>query len=79
VPFGGDALIPVLSAEDLAIFKVIFDRPKDWLDLAEMVYALGRDFDARYALDWLRRILAPEEARLTRFEALIRSPNPASD
>ena len=79
VPFGGDALIPILSAEDLAIFKVIFDRPKDWLDLAEMLYALGPDFDARYALDWLRRILAPDDARLMRFEALIRSPNPASD
>lgn len=79
VPFGGDALIPILSAEDLAIFKVIFDRPKDWLDLAEMLYALGPDFDARYALDWLRRILAPDDARLRRFEALIRFPNPASD
>jgi len=78
VPFGGDAVIPILSAEDLAIFKVIFDRQKDWLDLVEMVYALGPDFDARYALDWLRRILASDDARLTRFEALIRSPNPES-
>jgi len=29
-------------------------------------------------LDWLRTILAPDDARLTRFEGLIRSPNPAS-
>jgi hypothetical protein len=79
VPFGGDAVIPVLSAEDLAIFKVIFDRPKDWLDLAEVFYALGPHFDAGYALDWLRRILAPDDARLTRFEGLIGSPNPGNE
>jgi hypothetical protein len=76
VPFGEGTRIPILSAEDLAIFKVIFDRPKDWPDLVEMLYALGHDFDAGYALDWLRRILAPEDERLTRFEALIRSPVP---
>ena len=77
VPFGDAARIPILSAEDLAIFKVIFDRPKDWPDLAEMLYAQGPDFDSRYALEWLRRILTPEDARLTRFEALLRSPSPS--
>jgi len=79
VPFGDAARIPILSAEDLAIFKVIFDRPKDWPDLTEMLYALGPDFDASYALDWLRRILPSDDARLARFDALIRSPTPPSD
>lgn len=72
VPFGAGASIPILSAEDLAIFKVLFDRAKDWRDLAELLFALGPDFDAGYALDWLRRILAAKDARLARFEAMLR-------
>jgi hypothetical protein len=72
VPFGAGATIPILSAEDLAIFKVLFDRAKDWRDLAELLFALGPDFDASYALGWLRRILEPDDARLARFEALWR-------
>lgn len=72
VPFGDDASIPVLSAEDLALFKVIFDRPKDWNDLAEVLFAQGADFDAGYALGWLRRIRDSGDPRLARFERLLR-------
>jgi hypothetical protein len=74
VPFGDDATIPILSAEDLALFKVIFDRPKDWTDLAEMLYAQGPAFDAGYVLDWLRRILEPGDPRIARFTELVRAP-----
>jgi hypothetical protein len=38
-----------------------------------MLFALGGSFDAAYALLWLRRILAEDDARLVRFEALLRS------
>jgi len=72
VPFGGDDDIDVLSAEDLAVFKVIFDRPKDWNDLAEMLYALGPQFDSAYVIGWLTRIVEPSDARLTRFHELLR-------
>ena len=72
VPFGQGASIPILSAEDLAIFKVMFDREKDWRDLAELLFALGPDFEASYALDWLRRILDAKDGRLARFEAMLR-------
>jgi hypothetical protein len=74
VPFGEGVTLPILSAEDLAVFKALFDRPKDWTDVAEMLFALGPDFDAAYARDWLRRILAPDDARLARFDALLRDP-----
>jgi hypothetical protein len=73
VPFGDGVVIPVLSAEDLSIFKVLFDREKDWRDLREMLFALGPDFDADYTLAWLRRILEPKDERLARFEAMLRS------
>ncbi len=68
VPFGGDDRIFILSAEDLVIFKVLFDRPKDWTDIGEMLFALGGEFDAEYTLDWLRRILSADDPRLRRFE-----------
>jgi hypothetical protein len=71
VPFGDDATLAVLSAEDLAVFKVLFDREKDWRDLADVLFALGGEFDGAYALDWLRRILPAHDERLRRFEALL--------
>lgn len=71
VPFGAGDSIPVLSAEDLALFKALFDRDKDWRDIEEMLFALAGDFDAAYARGWLRRILAPDDERLARFEALL--------
>jgi hypothetical protein len=71
VPFGAGTTLPILSAEDLVIFKALFDRPKDWTDIAEVLYAQTGRFDARYAVSWLRRILAPEDARLERISKLL--------
>jgi len=70
VPFGGDEL-RILSAEDLAVFKALFDRDKDRRDLEELLFAQGESFDAAYALDWLSRILEPDDARLARFRELL--------
>lgn len=36
VPFAGRT-IRVLSAEDLAVFKAMFDRSKDWVDIETMI------------------------------------------
>jgi pimeloyl-ACP methyl ester carboxylesterase len=38
VPFAGTT-IRVLCPEDLAVFKALFDRPKDWVDIATMADA----------------------------------------
>jgi hypothetical protein len=70
VAFPGERLA-ILSAEDLAIFKVLFAREKDWRDLRELLFAQGEAFDAGYALEWLERILAPGDERLVRFRALL--------
>jgi hypothetical protein len=35
VQFAG-TVIPVLAPNDLAVFKVLFDRAKDWVDIATM-------------------------------------------
>jgi hypothetical protein len=70
VAFGAER-IAILSAEDLAIFKVVFARDKDWRDLREMLLAQGPDFDAPYATGWLERILAPDDDRLLRFRSFV--------
>jgi len=38
VPFG-QATLSILSPEHLAICKAMFDRPKDWLDIEQMLVA----------------------------------------
>jgi hypothetical protein len=70
VSFAGEQ-ITILSSEDLAIFKVLFAREKDWRDLRELLFAQGDRFERGYALGWLERILAPEDERLARFRSLL--------
>jgi hypothetical protein len=68
VPFGEDE-IPVLSCADLAVFKAVFNRARDWVDLEAMVDA--ESFDADDAVEWLRAILgegAPQVDRLATLE-----------
>lgn len=72
VEFGEDA-IHVLSAEDLMIYKAIFDREKDWRDIAEMVYASEGALDMDYVRGWLERILEAGSPLFARFERLVAS------
>ncbi|MDX6587564.1 MAG: hypothetical protein QOI31_2037 [Solirubrobacterales bacterium] len=69
VPFA-DARIPILSPEHLVVCKVLFDRPKDWLDI-EQVLVAETDLDLDEIRGWLTKAFGPEDSRLTRFEALI--------
>ena len=69
VPFAGQR-ITILSAEDLALFKVLFDRGKDWRDLEEIVFAQAGSFDSEYVTGWLERIIPPDDPRLARFHSL---------
>lgn len=71
VPFG-DLEIPILSAEDLAVCKVAFNRDKDWVDLREMLLIQGSSFDAAYTLHWLVEMLGADDERTRRFEELRR-------
>jgi hypothetical protein len=71
VPFGDGDAIHVLSAEDLLIFKALFDRDKDWRDLEELAFALGADLDATYARDWMARITGPDDERYAKLEGIL--------
>lgn len=52
-PFAGIS-VPVLSAEDLTVFKIIFNRPRDWLDIGRMLQVRGEGFDSEHARAWRR-------------------------
>lgn len=72
VPFAGRS-IPVLSCRALAVFKAMFDRPRDWVDLGEMVDAGAIEPD-EIAAD-VRAILGPDR----RVDQLLKlgSPTPS--
>ena len=55
------------------VYKVIFDREKDWRDLAELVYAANDPLDVDYVREWLGRILARDDPRHERLERLLDS------
>jgi hypothetical protein len=69
-PFG-DVEIPVLSIEDLIVCKVLFDRPKDWLDVDAVTTTRRGELDGEYVLYWLREFLEPADARLDRARAAL--------
>jgi transcriptional regulator with XRE-family HTH domain len=63
VPFDGEQ-IQILGPVELAVFKAMFDRPQDWVDIEAMVAADALDVDAvRAGLDAL---LGPDDPRLER-------------
>jgi hypothetical protein len=68
VPFGDDQ-IPVLGPEHLVVCKVVFDRDKDWLDIAQVLTAVP-DFDAREVRRWLDHLLRAGDPRRRHFDEL---------
>jgi len=71
VPFGEDRL-PVLAPEHLLVCKVIFDRPKDWLDIEQMLVCV-EDLDLAEIRMWLDRIVGSDDPRMQRLDALLES------
>jgi hypothetical protein len=69
VPFA-DGAIPILSAEHLVVCKVVFDRPKDWVDIDAML-AAGATVDAGEVLRWVGRIAGDDDPRYDRIAALL--------
>src|SRR6185503_10376807 len=76
VPFGTDE-IPVLSCTDLAVFKVVFNRSRDWADLEAMVEANSVDRDD--ALGWLRETLGADAGPVQRFSELEPQPDRSAE
>lgn len=66
----GPVDIPILAPEDLIICKAVFGRPKDWLDIEEML-RWGTEVDAARALGWVGEILGPESGPYARLNELL--------
>lgn len=63
----GDAVLPFLSAEDLALFKLSFGRDKDWVDLraiASAQPAMDIDYIERQLIGLRGPSMYPRVARL---------------
>lgn len=71
VPFGDDELT-ILAPEHLVVCKAVFDRPKDWLDI-EQVLVCVEQLDTDEIDRWLTRIVGSEDPRVQRFDELARS------
>jgi hypothetical protein len=68
VPYAG-ATIPVVALEHLVIRKAILDRPKDWPDI-EALLRVNPDLHLPEVESWVRRLTAPDDARVTRLQDL---------
>lgn len=62
VPFN-DETIPILSPEHLAVCKAMFDRPKDWLDIEQILVATD-PLDVAEIEDWLERMVGGDNPRM---------------
>ena len=69
VPFG-EQRIPILAPEHLLACKALFDRPKDWLDIEQILLTVD-DLDASDALRWVERGAGEDDHRLTKLRELI--------
>jgi hypothetical protein len=68
VPFA-EGKLRVLSPEHLVVCKAVFDRPKDWLDIEQVMVSvdpLGVDEIGR----WLERLVGGADPRKRRFDRL---------
>jgi hypothetical protein len=70
----GPVEIPILCPEHLIVCKAVFDRPKDWLDIDEMV-TWGTEIDAALVLFWIADILGPDTEQYTRLASLLAPPS----
>jgi len=69
VPFG-DGTIPILAADHLIVCKVVFNRPRDWVDIDAILVGQA-DINAAEILRWVARIVGDEDPRYNRIAALL--------
>lgn len=66
----GPVGIPILSPEHLIVCKAIFGRPKDWVDIEEIV-AWGTEIDKVTVLRWIDELLGVDSAQHKRLTDLL--------
>jgi hypothetical protein len=68
----GGQPVPILAPEHLLTCKAIFNRPKDWLDI-EQILVGALDADRDEVAGWLDRIVGAHEPRAQRYAELSRA------
>jgi hypothetical protein len=68
LPFG-DATLPFVAPEHLAVFKAMFGRPKDWVDIEQMLLTTD-GLDVAEIERWLERMVGEGDPRLKRLAKL---------
>jgi len=66
----GPVDIAILAPEDLIVCKAVFDRPKDWLDIEEIL-RWGTEVDATLTRFWVGEILGPDAEQSRRLAELL--------
>ena len=69
--------IPVLAPTELAVFKAMFDRTRDWADIEAMLEAETVDVDA--LRDCLVELVGAGDQRLIRLDETLRRTGPSAD
>jgi hypothetical protein len=73
VPFEGHT-IPVLSCTGLTVFKAMFDRPRDWVDIEAMAEARAIDLDE--AISWVSEMAGADSVNARRLAELRSGTSP---
>lgn len=67
-PFAGTT-VPILSPEHLAVCKAMFDRPKDWLDIEQIMVATS-PLEIAEIEGWLEAMVGMEDHRLAKLREI---------
>jgi len=70
VPFGG-ITVTILAPEHLAVCKAMFDRPKDWLDIEQILVATD-PLDLPEIEAWLEAMVGDSNPRLARLREIVK-------
>lgn len=68
----GAVPIPILAPEHLIVCKAIFDRPKDWVDIEEII-VWGTEVEGAAVLGWIDELLGTTSAQYVRLVELLGS------
>ena len=69
VPFA-ETTVPILAPEHLAVCKVMFNRPKDWLDIEQILVA-ANPLDLPEIEAWLEAMVGDGDERLARLREIV--------
>ena len=61
----------MLSPADLVVFKVLFNRRKDWPDIEQVLYLQGATFEFDYVRTWLVEMVGEDDIRTATWDGLV--------